>query len=110
MRRRPPRSTRTDTLFPDTTLFRSTEVPWSVAAPPVSVAAGGLAGDVERVRTTSRSGPLAPRTIAPSPVMVDAAEAPSTRTLPVSGTAVPVASNTDQIGRAGCRERRCTYV
>src|SRR3546814_14938224 len=25
--RRPPRSTRTDTLFPDTTLFRSTHVP-----------------------------------------------------------------------------------
>src|SRR3546814_13794770 len=25
MRRRPPRSTRTDTLFPDTTLFRSVE-------------------------------------------------------------------------------------
>src|SRR3546814_20791929 len=25
MRRRPPRSTRTDTLFPDTTLFRSAE-------------------------------------------------------------------------------------
>src|SRR3546814_5094066 len=29
MRRRPPRSTRTDTLFPDTTLFRSNE-PWVV--------------------------------------------------------------------------------
>src|SRR3546814_16223162 len=33
MRRRPPRSTRTDTLFPDTTLFRSfSEVPAIVAA------------------------------------------------------------------------------
>src|SRR3546814_8570606 len=27
MRRRPPRSTRTDTLFPYTTLFRSTQIP-----------------------------------------------------------------------------------
>src|SRR3546814_15484388 len=28
MRRRPPRSTRTDTLFPYTTLFRSANDPW----------------------------------------------------------------------------------
>src|SRR3546814_4750730 len=32
MRRRPPRSTRTDTLFPDTTLFRSEQVPEPVEA------------------------------------------------------------------------------
>src|SRR3546814_16477561 len=31
MIRRPPRSTRTDTLFPYTTLFRSGEQPWQVA-------------------------------------------------------------------------------
>src|SRR3546814_2735172 len=39
MRRRPPRSTRTDTLFPYTTLFRSKEVVEAVAG-----AALGLAG------------------------------------------------------------------
>src|SRR3546814_18910778 len=32
MIRRPPRSTRTDTLFPYTTLFRSTEFEWEAAA------------------------------------------------------------------------------
>src|SRR3546814_3459540 len=32
MERRPPRSTRTDTLFPYTTLFRSVSFPWRCAA------------------------------------------------------------------------------
>src|SRR3546814_11890308 len=31
MIRRPPRSTRTDTLFPYTTLFRSSEAPWGAS-------------------------------------------------------------------------------
>src|SRR3546814_9782298 len=39
MKRRPPRSTRTDTLFPYTTLFRS-----EPAGRPPSVGGGGLAG------------------------------------------------------------------
>src|SRR3546814_4275767 len=34
MIRRPPRSTRTDTLFPYTTLFRSRPVPGAATAPP----------------------------------------------------------------------------
>src|SRR3546814_3458252 len=33
MIRRPPRSTRTDTLFPYTTLFRSKRSPWQKSAP-----------------------------------------------------------------------------
>src|SRR3546814_1487559 len=37
MIRRPPRSTRTDTLFPDTTLFRSQQLPFvHFLVPPVS--------------------------------------------------------------------------
>src|SRR3546814_19482894 len=36
MIRRPPRSTRTDTLFPYTTLFRSAEVPRRLSAAPVA--------------------------------------------------------------------------
>src|SRR3546814_9560013 len=41
MIRRPPRSTRTDTLFPDTTLFRSRRYPaGGVEARPVTTAAG----------------------------------------------------------------------
>src|SRR3546814_14792124 len=37
MIRRPPRSTRTDTLFPYTTLFRSNIVPWQLAGWQVDV-------------------------------------------------------------------------
>src|SRR3546814_2805522 len=47
MIRRPPRSTRTDTLFPYTTLFRSASSP-CIAGPPVVVvvrAVGGGVGD-----------------------------------------------------------------
>src|SRR3546814_10927910 len=42
MRRRPPRSTRTDTLFPYTTLFRSSNQIFS----PVLLDVGGTAGSV----------------------------------------------------------------
>src|SRR3546814_10370292 len=54
MIRRPPRSTRTDTLFPYTTLFRSegAERPLLHLAVAIGVLAGlldGLAGDADRV-------------------------------------------------------------
>src|SRR3546814_4249395 len=39
MIRRPPRSTRTDTLFPYTTLFRSQRALWRSAAPPATTRA-----------------------------------------------------------------------
>src|SRR3546814_5696920 len=35
MIRRPPRSTRTDTLFPYTTLFRSVRIEWRLRLPPI---------------------------------------------------------------------------
>src|SRR3546814_13843968 len=38
MLRRPPRSTRTDTLFPYTTLFRSARIEIEEARPPVAIA------------------------------------------------------------------------
>src|SRR3546814_11116790 len=47
MIRRPPRSTRTDTLFPYTTLFRS-ELPASTSA--LALLVGGVAGEVTRRR------------------------------------------------------------
>src|SRR3546814_10193187 len=52
MRRRPPRSTRTDTLFPYTTLFRSADVAAQIDAP------GGASGRghaVDRAAERSRS-------------------------------------------------------
>src|SRR3546814_3021733 len=49
MRRRPPRSTLTDTLFPDTTLFRS---PFQLVEQRVDVAAEPVElGDAERLDT-----------------------------------------------------------
>src|SRR3546814_12972703 len=60
MIRRPPRSTRTDTLFPYTTLFRSADVR---ATPDidrgvidVAVALSGWAGDTDAVRLTASAG------------------------------------------------------
>src|SRR3546814_2112422 len=47
MRRRPPRSTRTDTRFPYTTLFRSTEMGLGPCAPYGSVAEMILSGNVD---------------------------------------------------------------
>src|SRR3546814_12139712 len=56
MIRRPPRSTRTDTLFPYTTLFRSQE-PWVVGATvhPIVPGAVGGAHDHGQVRLLRRS-------------------------------------------------------
>src|SRR3546814_4431513 len=45
MRRRPPRSTRTDTLFPNTTLFRSAGFPSPSARPPPGAASQTAAPD-----------------------------------------------------------------
>src|SRR3546814_7971998 len=53
MLRRPPRSTRTDTLFPYTTLFRSGK-PLRRAAPPVHRAGGRRRGRPARQRKNRR--------------------------------------------------------
>src|SRR3546814_10984107 len=61
MIRRPPRSTRTDTLFPYTTLFRSAHVSECRAKP---VAGDAMSGAIERqVRTLRQSTKMAWNTI-----------------------------------------------
>src|SRR3546814_19478176 len=51
MIRRPPRSTRTDTLFPDTTLFRSARNGRGLAGTAIGRQAGGhFAGDSDSLR------------------------------------------------------------
>src|SRR3546814_12069247 len=58
MKRRPPRSTRTDTLFPYTTLFRSTNVSPSEAKARISIRFNDRhsgAGLVERIRAIVES-------------------------------------------------------
>src|SRR3546814_19750252 len=54
MRRRPPSSTRTDTLFPDTTLFRSPAKPSWVILGTVLVAKASHAGQYSAQPTISR--------------------------------------------------------
>src|SRR3546814_7349490 len=56
MIRRPPRSTRTDTLFPDTTLFRSRRIELAVA---VHARVGGVEQQMEFARSRGRLDSLA---------------------------------------------------
>src|SRR3546814_19322357 len=85
MVRPPPRSTRTDTLFPVTTLFR---------------ADGTLSGT-----------PTAVGTFAFTVEARGAYDQPGSRdyTLAIAAV-VPVAAAPHEIGRASCRERVCQYV
>src|SRR3546814_16667909 len=97
MIRRPPRSTRTDTLFPYTTLFRSFNVekdnrPFVVAAGNGTITALGTSFDVglardERVTVQLFEGSVDVR------VRRDLS-----------------AAETPEIGRASCRERVCQAV
>src|SRR3546814_16756281 len=108
MIRRPPRSTRTDTLFPYTTLFRSRGV-------------GRMAG--LRDRPARRHDPVLdlpthPRTAAllgrqaaaagPAAGRLRAVQRPAAHQ-DLAAPARP-AARLRQIGRASCRERVCQYV
>src|SRR3546814_16058272 len=59
MTRRPPRSTRTDTLFPSTTLFRSE---YSHAHPPATPAGPDLAHGLRHLRRAAAARSPVPRT------------------------------------------------
>src|SRR3546814_11807062 len=112
MIRRPPRSTRTDTLFPFTTLFRSAEF----GDPSVIRDAGrqGMLGK-RGYELVSRHAPLAGCLI---PVEAKASDLPDIRPCgdgPVAEKGIQVAEQMravgwQQIGRASCRERVCQYV
>src|SRR3546814_13730004 len=117
MIRRPPRSTRTDTLFPYTTLFRSLLVVGGTAATTAVVAtdrrtAGeqvedqviemksgselrALFGDKARVNTTSYGG-----------WALLTGDVPTERD---KKKAEETVAKVDKIGRASCRERVCQY-
>src|SRR3546814_19902753 len=73
MIRRPPRSTRTDTLFPYTTLFRSIEV----TLPPILPAHARLAAQADFVLVEGVGGWLAPLSATPDrPDLVRALDLP----------------------------------
>src|SRR3546814_19466080 len=102
MRRRPPRSTRTDTLFPYTTLFRSPDIAGNVGTILRLAACLGVGVDlIEPMgfafsdRALARAG------------MDYAAQAEVTRH---ADWAAFEAGAGRKIGRASCRERVCRYV
>src|SRR3546814_20362022 len=118
MIRRPPRSTRTDTLFPYTTLFRS-PARGSCRTPldrdsPARLDDAADRGGVEGDRTALQPAPcgrketvdktlLDPIPLLPYPSIGDDAVNPL-------GTVHLVNLERAKIGRASCRERGCQYV
>src|SRR3546814_1664202 len=136
MIRRPPRSTRTDTLFPYTTLFRSdlngvTLIPFDSAAGPklcsgvctalkgssaLLTATGapttGAGADAGEAATGAKAGFTADLAAGD-----DAATSPGasmTATTAPTGTTCPTGTRISVMvpenGRASCRERVCQYV
>src|SRR3546814_16639963 len=99
MIRRPPRSTRTDTLFPYTTLFRSKagQLLFTIDARPAQAALDQARAQLARSQAT----------------LVNArTELARSETLAASQAASQeeVEQRRAQIGRASCRERVCQYV
>src|SRR3546814_18970449 len=100
MIRRPPRSTRTDTLFPYTTLFRSRPDWWALAE------VGKRLGHVEGFEYTG------PHEIFDEHARLSAFENRGERVFNLAGL-VDLgldAYHALKIGRASCRERVCQYV
>src|SRR3546814_15243691 len=110
MLRRPPRSTRTDTLFPYTTLFRSRPVD---AAPGQSVAGLGLVapvggGIVHRLEVAD--GDMDPGIPVARPRLQQKHAMAAVRRQPVGEDASRRAGAGAEIGRASGRARVCQYV
>src|SRR3546814_12414257 len=107
MKRRPPRSTRTDTLFPYTTLFRSREVgrwiPAFAGMTKLLLAALLLVALFVAMPAFAQAAPAAP---------VDNGGALSRAMGQISGDGRSLSLSLQilKIGRASCRERWCQYV
>src|SRR3546814_14898210 len=101
MFRRPPRSTRTDTLFPYTTLFRSApSFGYTIAA-----RHGRWCLSLEIPSARHRQGGSDKCDGIPMDSLITAAA----RAL-AAGDLLGVLKRVGQIGRASCRERVCQYV
>src|SRR3546814_16062702 len=105
MIRRPPRSTRTDTLFPYTTLFRS-----------VLAGAGDAHGLARERRLDARQNLAVAADLIDAQAVQALAHRLGRRIAPAPlGAGDGVADEAivevdEQIGRASCRERVCPYV
>src|SRR3546814_20769712 len=113
MIRRPPRSTRTDTLFPYTTLFRSEIILLEIVDPvigthhPREVEADAVrAFRIEREDAFGKGGDDARAIDAQAPSLADK---PDFDRIPVEPRELLQRVEV-QSGRASCRERVCQYV
>src|SRR3546814_17436300 len=104
MIRRPPRSTRSDTLFPYTTLFRSAyaERFRDLGAPRVSVM-GNIKFDQQLPPAQIALGRALRKRLGTRPVWIAASTHEGEDEL-------LLAAHREQNGRASCRERVCPYV
>src|SRR3546814_19991702 len=103
MRRRPPRSTRTDTLFPYTTLFRSTAIGVTVQRK-TQCCAAALHGDFQRIEMRR-----ATTSVDVEAIGMIADDGDVSAEFLEYGRSDPVCSAIE-IGRASCRESVCQYV
>src|SRR3546814_19240673 len=103
MIRRPPRSTRTDTLFPYTTLFRS---------PLLSSSSLGVVRALPRERLDIRSKSVPPVATRGAGRVGGggAASASGGCDAGVGSAGISAAGLSSKIGRAPCRDRVCQYV
>src|SRR3546814_14456267 len=103
MIRRPPRSTRTDTLFPSTTLFRSPEI--------VTFGCRLNTYESEVMRGHARDAGLENAIVFNTCAVTAEAERQARQAIRRARRENPGATIiVTEIGRASCRERVCQYV
>src|SRR3546814_4937922 len=105
MIRRPPRSTRTDTLFPYTTLFRSQRQRREVAQAPAQPAKADELAVCER--RYSIHTPLSPRGLAPGTIGVSAWRGRTMLASPLAASAESVLSADYRVARSMGPGNKC---
>src|SRR3546814_12834184 len=109
MIRRPPRSTRTDTLFPYTTLFRSELIEQQLRDARDAAQAANRSKD--KYLAAASHDLLQPLNAARLLIStLRERSLPTSEQLLVERTHQALEGAEDQIGRASCRERVCQYV
>src|SRR3546814_15022327 len=111
MIRRPPRSTRTDTLFPYTTLFRSADRPAQHIHPQIDVrSAGDLLSRAGFAMPVVDGDSLTVRYSSLFSLMADLRGMGASNMLMSQPPQMLRGTLAREIGRASCRERVCQYV